>query len=344
MGADGLRSCCRPEDTNEAVDERVPPATRALPGVGADARLLPEADVDFGGWRASPAKLPHQTRVRTEYVDICQAPGGSIALFCGSWMHSSGGVVSVSLINGMLDISNPHGLKQLVRAGKVVQSDGSYLYMGFTGVLKGNRITWSDGSAWTRCSKQDSAALPEDDQPVICLRPLQPTDLVTWATFGAPSLGKSAGKWYYELRFGAGDLTRPQVGWATEHFLRGEASNEGVGDDEYSWAADGLRGHKRHGTLQDVTWPVTWCKGGVIGCAIDVEAGSMEFSYNGSWLQSAAFEFDAQGRSFAPAVSSDGMFRFAFGASAFRYTPPDDSYRGLLSDSTRQFGRPTRFE
>ena len=63
-----------------------------------------------------------------------------------------------------------------------------------------------------------------------------------------------------------------------------------VGDGERSWAVDGLRAMKWHGNTSPVSSPHAhgvpygkswkWGAGDVIGCAVDVGAGTMSFRYD----------------------------------------------------------------
>ena len=96
-----------------------------------------------------------------------------------------------------------------------------------------------------------------------------------------------------------------QVGWAVPHFSPFAASM-GVGDDELSWACDGMRQMKWHGvavstsptasgstgtasitTLPHYTHGITYGKGWLwgpehtVGCLLDMEAGTMRFISNG---------------------------------------------------------------
>lgn len=150
-----------------------------------------------------------------------------------------------------------------------------------------------------------------------------------WVTMGAPKLKKTTGKYYYEVKFGEG-LNNPQVGWVTENFKRGPHSGSGVGDDEHGWAADGLRGAKWHKGTEENAWPEPWQSGSVVGCAIDLDAGKMQFAHKGTWFAAAEFTFEARGRAFFPAASIRGDFTFVFAASAFTFAPPEGGYKALL--------------
>jgi len=262
--------------------------------------------------------------------------------FCGVWRVGSGGEVTVNLLSGMLEITNSHKPKQLLNPQRVLR-DGKFQYFGALGTPSGNRITWSDGATWTR--KEAPPQMPPIQEPTLaCIRPTRPINAESWATIGAPSLRKKEGKWYFEVRLGS--VTMPQVGWVTESFRPSEEQDAaGVGDDEHGWSVDGIRGKKRHGgTIEDQAWPASWRKNGVVGCALDIDAGRMEFSYNGKWEPAACFDFEAGGRSFYPAVSSDGLFRMIFTVRAFRFAPPDLSYGILVDTEDGEFPRPVSLQ
>lgn len=77
-----------------------------------------------------------------------------------------------------------------------------------------------------------------------------------------------------------------QIGWALPSSCP-SARNLGVGDDECSWAVDGMRSMKWHGNTSPVSSPYAhgvpyggdweWGAGDAIGCAVDLDAGVMSF-------------------------------------------------------------------
>ena len=107
-----------------------------------------------------------------------------------------------------------------------------------------------------------------------------------------------------------------QLGWATPSFprtldvaLTRTRTLLGVGDDEHSWGADGLRRkawHKPRGVeslpLPD-SFPVTWAVGDTIGVGADLEAGTISYSLNGGAYHVAFADCDFGTRSIFPAVS-----------------------------------------
>lgn len=77
-----------------------------------------------------------------------------------------------------------------------------------------------------------------------------------------------------------------QIGWALPSSCP-SSRNLGVGDDDYSWAVDGMRSMKWHGNTSPVSSPYAhgvpygrdwkWNAGDAIGCAVDLDAGVMSF-------------------------------------------------------------------
>jgi len=181
-----------------------------------------------------------------------------------------------------------------------------------------------------------TAAQVITSRSVQVLRSLRPifhgSNMKLWITLGAPPLKKKQGQWYYEVKLGHG-IACSQIGWVTDRFEETETrSRLGVGNDEQSWAADGLRHKKLHNANEvEAKWPKQWCEGDIVGCAIDLDNGEMRFSQNGSWVSVADFTFQALGRFFFPAVSASGDFAFHFSARSFRYHPPSEDYHALYT-------------
>jgi hypothetical protein len=105
----------------------------------------------------------------------------------------------------------------------------------------------------------------------------------------APVAG--AGKLYYEATIRSSGCI--QIGWALPQFSP-TTFFMGVGDDDKSWACDGLRQMKWHGVSPPVQanstqyshglpygkdW--TWAPGDTVGCLLDLDEGVMRFSHNG---------------------------------------------------------------
>jgi len=123
-------------------------------------------------------------------------------------------------------------------------------------------------------------------------------------------------KWMYEVLLGSKGIM--QLGWAT---IRCRFTNEeGVGDTADSYAYDGHRVRKWN--MATGKYGEEWMAGDIIGCLIDMDAGTISYSRNGH-LMGPAFEDIKRGSGFAyfPAVSlSYGeVIQMNFGATPFRY-------------------------
>ena len=141
------------------------------------------------------------------------------------------------------------------------------------------------------------------------------------------------GKWYYEVKIlKAGEAV--QLGWCDLDFHGSSATGIGVGDDKCSWAFDGVRapGQGAWHTGPRV-FGKKWKAGDVVGCALDLDLGSISYSLNGN--------FDAPmgcvwtGISFrgglAPALTSNHNFAcvFNWGANSGQPGGDEDVVEGL---------------
>ncbi|XP_017884419.1 E3 ubiquitin-protein ligase RNF123-like isoform X2 [Ceratina calcarata] len=106
------------------------------------------------------------------------------------------------------------------------------------------------------------------------------------------------GKWMYEVQLGSKGLM--QIGWST--FDCKFTPDSGVGDTVNSYAYDGNRVRKWN--VASYSYGESWLGGDVIGCAIDLDDGNVDFYRNGRNL-GRAFENITMGSSFAyfPTVS-----------------------------------------
>lgn len=109
-----------------------------------------------------------------------------------------------------------------------------------------------------------------------------------FTTVGAPQYRTKRGlNYYYEVELVSDGLI--QIGWATDGYQGSIESGDGVGDDNCSWAYDGLRGSKWHNGLNNPYGPRDgndgWQAGDVIGCYLEwIESGrniSLFYSVNG---------------------------------------------------------------
>jgi len=155
---------------------------------------------------------------------------------------------------------------------------------------------------------------------------------ISFCTVGLPGALAKHGQIFYEIT-----LKRvgkyPQIGWATPGFA--PDGDNGVGDDALSWAADGARRSLWH--KGERPWSVSWRDDDVVGCAADIEKGSVWFGLNGVWV--AAFE--GEGKSWEqgvfPAMSGQHTHfslnatpRFAGPSPSFVNVAPPDEQPQLL--------------
>jgi hypothetical protein len=152
----------------------------------------------------------------------------------------------------------------------------------------------------------------------------------SWLTVGIPGAAIVAGSWFYEV-----ELTKfknPQIGWADAsfRFLVGAYSDDGIGDDGASWAADGERSclwHRgRYGDWRTATTTQTIC------CAIAIDASAkanMWFAVDGAWETEPAFQKQLFDTYIYPAVSGELDVRIRIEPSEMNYGPPDPSFRPI---------------
>jgi len=137
------------------------------------------------------------------------------------------------------------------------------------------------------------------------------------------------GCFYLELQVVYID-SAPQFGFCTREFeSREDARGEGVGDDAWSWAVDGVRQMKWHSGKS--AYGCEWSAGDVIGLALDMRtagAACMSVSVNGSFAAPNGPAFtDMQAVHLSPAFSNrDGRYRVNFGERPFVHAPPDAEY------------------
>jgi hypothetical protein len=119
-----------------------------------------------------------------------------------------------------------------------------------------------------------------------------------------------------------------QFGVCTQGFeAREDAADEGVGDDAWSWAADGVRLLKWH--EDDHAYGSAWAVGDIIGFALDMRtagAAAMSVSVNGNFDAPNGPAFTAIDAPYlSPALSaSGGCYRLNLGNRPLVHAPPDD--------------------
>lgn len=73
-----------------------------------------------------------------------------------------------------------------------------------------------------------------------------------------------------------------QLGWADESFTAIADEGKGCGDDQHSWAYDGMRGLKWHSNNKE-QYGRRWKAGDMICMALSLEDGEISFGLNGDW-------------------------------------------------------------
>eukprot|EP00252_Welwitschia_mirabilis_P021316 TRINITY_DN5440_c0_g1_i1.p1 TRINITY_DN5440_c0_g1~~TRINITY_DN5440_c0_g1_i1.p1 ORF type:complete len:1320 (-),score=231.72 TRINITY_DN5440_c0_g1_i1:184-4143(-) len=123
------------------------------------------------------------------------------------------------------------------------------------------------------------------------------------------------GKWMYEVTLETAGIQ--QLGWAT--LACPFTQNEGVGDDEGSYAYDGRR--MRKWNKDPRSYGQSWVAGDVIGCCIDLDENEISFYRNGVSLGVAFYGVREPVSGYFPAVSlSQGeRSEVNFGSRPFKY-------------------------
>ena len=105
------------------------------------------------------------------------------------------------------------------------------------------------------------------------------------------SLVPIGSKGYYEISL-IREITSPKWGFASERFARHCGfSDEGVGDDEHSWAVDGENHRARH-KEEDKPYRCVWKTGDVVGLACDLDDMQVLVSVNGSFAPPNGLVFE----------------------------------------------------
>jgi hypothetical protein len=117
---------------------------------------------------------------------------------------------------------------------------------------------------------------------------------------------------------------RPQLGWASPSFVVSGASapsDEGVGDDDASWGADGARKLLWHAGSK--SWEEQWAAGDVIGFVSDLTTGTIWFGKNGVWR---AIFSDVRAESLYPALTGSGLVCCIRLGAECMMSPPDEGF------------------
>ena len=155
-------------------------------------------------------------------------------------------------------------------------------------------------------------------------------------TFGAPDKLTTAGVLYFEVEVVKAHRVM-QVGFSLKDGLPLSELDtfEGVGDNKFSWAVDGIRQRLWHGGEQ-IVWDGLWVEGSVIGLAANIDTGSVAVSKDGVWGgvdgslvgYGVVFRDEAIKQGVYPAISaSHHTVRYHFeGDETLKFGPPPSSF------------------
>jgi Kip1 ubiquitination-promoting complex protein 1 len=137
-----------------------------------------------------------------------------------------------------------------------------------------------------------------------------------FATFRS-STAVISGRWQFEVSLRTAGVM--QFGWTTP--AGRYTMEEGIGDTEDSYAYDGKR--RRKWNVEPESYGQAWTAGDIIGCAIDMDEGTITFSRNGVSMGVAFTDIPRKekgagyyaGGSFSHGESAD----FNFGSSPFQF-------------------------
>jgi len=167
----------------------------------------------------------------------------------------------------------------------------------------------------------DAVLLP-DGQTVSCVLSYK-----GFPSVAAKNLLLTSGKWYYEAVVLTSGLM--QIGWCDALFAGDSNNGEGVGDDVHSYAYDGFRQKTWH-NQKTSNFGTRWNAGDVVGCAVDIDRGSMQFALNGDWGSREAFNTTfPHGVMPAASFAKGEKLCFNFGASGFVHAPPGTEYAAI---------------
>ena len=138
----------------------------------------------------------------------------------------------------------------------------------------------------------------------------------------------NSGRWYYEVVLLTDGLM--QIGWADSLHSGDPICGRGIGDHKHSFAFDGYRKKIWNGESGD--YGFRWHIGDIIGCMLDMDELTMQYTINGESL-GIAFSNIQISRGLFPAASMNmgQAIRFNFGQVEFIHPPPSiDGYKAVL--------------
>lgn len=146
------------------------------------------------------------------------------------------------------------------------------------------------------------------------------------AGYGARAMrGASSGKWYWEFTTTTVGLYPPQMGIAPA----GIASGVGMGSPNFtngvSWYPNGANGHGCVWSSCGFSSMINAAPGDVFGFALDVDAATMQWYYNGTLIATTTGITTA--KPWYPAASNPGatptnVVTANFGTTPFKYSVP----------------------
>ena len=152
------------------------------------------------------------------------------------------------------------------------------------------------------------------------------------------------GRIFYEARIDSA-VGCAQLGWAGDKFAPSSGDitdDKGVGDDEDSWGADGLRRVAFHDREQS-PFDVSWTDGDVIGVAADLNSGRILYALNGDWI--TVFDgINVPTSGLAPALAATGGFSATlnFGGDSFAFGKPDKTFASVKQADSHCHMSPSR--
>ncbi|XJO78651.1 hypothetical protein BDV3_003058 [Batrachochytrium dendrobatidis] len=115
-----------------------------------------------------------------------------------------------------------------------------------------------------------------------------------------------------------------QIGWACDKCVFDPEAGTGVGDNVYSYAFDGHRVKKWHGSIDDNEYGAEWTAGDVITAILDLDQKTITFCLNGVSFGVAFTNVD-NSVTWCPAVSltseQSGFFRFGSKFDPLKFLP-----------------------
>jgi hypothetical protein len=204
----------------------------------------------------------------------------------------------------------------------------------------------------TRCSSNDTglnshlpASLFRGALDWVEIKPMRTivfsTDNENFVTMRSRQQCPVGSKGYYEILL-IKSITYPQWGFASACFARYCGfSDQGVGDDEHSWAIDGHRKLQCHNGIAGI-WEGSWKEGDVIGLACDLTQETMQMlvSVNGNFKPPCGLVFNLDPKLVGSGLfaafsglSSDewkGEMQYNLGETPFQHKAPSKDYKSFV--------------